>query len=64
MSLFVLKETILSTVTVVVAHKSAGVRTKLSFQVLAVPQDGYNIFVILYCGVAIYDAIEILQLSL
>ena len=38
------KETVLSAGTVVVAHMSAeGVRTKASFQVLAVPRDGYNI---------------------
>ena len=37
------KESVLSTGTVVVAHKSAeGVRTKASFQALAVSWDGYN----------------------
>ena len=36
------KESVLSAGTVVVAHKSTeGVRTKASFQALAVPRDGY-----------------------
>ena len=46
-NVLVCKQTILS---VVVAHKSAGVQTKLSLQALAVPQDGYGIFIILHCG--------------
>ena len=47
-NVLVCKETVLSAVTVVVAHRSAeGVQTKLSFQALAVPWDWYGIFVIL-----------------
>ena len=46
-NVLVCKQTVLS---VVVAHKSAGVQTKLSLQALAVPQDGYGILIILHCG--------------
>ena len=50
----VCKKNVLSAGTVVVTNKSAeGVQTKLSFQALVVPWDGYSIFVILWNSITV-----------